>query len=211
MKHKLASLSAAGLAVLLCACATTKVEKTWKSPNAPQGPVQKVAVLVVSDLPPVRPALESRLARDIGEHDQAVMTTVKVLSLTQVKEDKAAAAALLRQQGADSILIVRLADKATYEQQVRVTPAAFVPVATGFSAYDWGSYYDIAFVSMGVTHSSLRDYLVLDSSLFDLRTGQRLWSARTQTVLKEDADRLVVADGLAGKLAAALRKDGLIR
>lgn len=64
---------------------------------------------------------------------------------------------------------------------------------------------------MGVSYGSMRDFLVLDSSLFELNTGSRLWSVVTQTVLKEDADRLAVADKLADKVAAQLLKDGMIR
>jgi len=211
MKNKLSPFSAAALAVLLCSCATTSVEKTWKSPDRAEGPVQKLAVLAVSDDSMVRPGLENRFARDIRNRGQAVITTVALLSLPEIKADKAAAAALLRQEGADSILIVRLVDKSAYDRQVRATPAAFVPMATGYADYGWSGYYDVAFMEMGVTYSTLRDYLVLDSSLFDLKNGQRLWSALTQTTLKEGADRLVVADDLAAKVAAALRKDGMIR
>jgi hypothetical protein len=64
---------------------------------------------------------------------------------------------------------------------------------------------------MGVNYATTRDYLVFDSSLFDLNTGRRLWSGVTQTVVKGDADRLVLADKLAEKVAARLLKDGMIR
>jgi hypothetical protein len=57
----------------------------------------------------------------------------------------------------------------------------------------------------------MKQDIYLDSSLFDLKTGQRLWSALTSTVLKENADRLVVADSLVAKVVGAMRKDGLIR
>jgi hypothetical protein len=208
MKHQLTPLV---LAILLCSCASTSMEKTWKSPNYPGGPVQKVAVLAVSDQGMVRTGLENRLARSIRQQGQAALTTIALLSLPKIKADKAAAAARLRQEGADSILIVRLVDRETYDREVRATPAAFVPVTTGFETYGWYGYYDVAFTEMGVTYSSVNDYLVLDSSLFDLNTGKRLWSVLTQTVVKEDADRLVVADDLAQKVAARLRKDGMIR
>lgn len=195
------SLESLALAVLLCSCATTSVEKTWKSPSYAGGPVQKVAVLAISDDSMVRTGLENRLARQIGAHGQAAITTVKLLSLPQVKQDKAGAAARLRQEGADSVLIMRLLDRTTYDRQVR----------TGSTGYDPYDYYSVAFTDMGVSYGSMRDFLVLDSSLFELNTGSRLWSVVTQTVLKEDADRLAVADKLADKVAAQLLKDGMIR
>jgi hypothetical protein len=136
---------------------------------------------------------------------------VELLRLPEIKENKEAAINLLRQQGVDSILIVRLVDKTTYDREVRASPSAFVPVATGYSNYGWGGYYDVAFMDMSVTYSSTRDDLVLDSSLFDLNSGQRLWSMVTKSVLKYDTDKLVVADDLADKVSAGLLKDGLIR
>ena len=208
MKHSLKLLA---LAVLLCSCTTTSVEKTWKSPNYQGGPVQKVAVLAVSDAWMVRPALESRFARDIRQRGQAVVATGDLRGLPDVKADQAAATARLRQEGADSILIVRLVDRATYDRQVQTTPAAFVPVATGFDSYSWYGYYEVAFADMGATYTSTRDYLVLDSSLFDLNTGKRIWSVATQTVVTGDADRLVLADELVAKVTAQLFKDGMIR
>ncbi len=211
MYKKLSLFSSAALAALLCSCATTSIKKTWKSPDCPGGPLRKIAVLAVSDQWMVRPGLENRFVRDIGKRGQAAIATVDLLSLPQIKEEKTAAAARLRQEGADCVLIVRLVDKTTYDRQVQATPTYFVPVVTGYDTVGWYGYYDIAYANMGVTYSSIRDYVVLDSSLFDLNTGQRLWSVVTQSVLKEGADRLVVADDLTGKVAAALRTDGLIR
>jgi hypothetical protein len=74
-----------------------------------------------------------------------------LLTLPQIKEDKAAATTRLRQEGADSILVVRLVDKETYDRQVRATPAAFAPVATGYGIYAWYDYYSVAFMDMNVT------------------------------------------------------------
>jgi hypothetical protein len=211
MKNKLSPLATTALAILLCSCATTTVEKTWKSPGRSEGPVKKVAVLAVSDHWLVRPGLENRFAQDIAKRGQPAITTVELLQLREIKDNKEAAVALLRQQGVDSILIVRLVGKTSYDREVRATPSAFVPFTTGYSGYGWGGYYDVAFMDMGVTYGSTRDDLVLDSSLFDLNTGQRLWSMVTKSVLKYDTDKLVVADDLADKVSAAMLKDGLIR
>ena len=183
MNHKMTPLASTALAVLLCSCATTSVEKTWKSPDHSEGPVKKLAVIAVSRKELVRPGLENRFARDIAKRGQPVIATVELLALSKIKENKDAAVALLRQQGVDSVLIVRLLDQATYNREVRASPSAFVPYATGYTSYGWGGYYDVAYVDMGVTYSSTRDVIVLDSSLFDLNTGQRLWSMVTKSVL----------------------------
>ena len=211
MKNKPSPLAAIALSVLFCSCATTTVEKTWKLPGRSEGPVKKLAVIAVSDQWLVRPGLENRFATDIAKRGQPVITTVELLPLPKIRENKEAAVDLLRQQGVDSVLIVRLLDKDTHDREVRTSPSAFVPYATGYTSYGWGGYYDVAFMDMGVTSSSTRDDLLLDSSLFDLKTGQRLWSMVTKSVLKYNTDKLEVADDLANKVSAALLKDGLIR
>ena len=210
MKNK-TPLASTALAVLLCSCATTTVEKTWKSPDRSAGPVKKLAVIAVSEHWLVRPGLENRFAQDIAKRGQPAITTVELLPLPKIKEEKDAAVALLRQQGVDSVLIVRLLDKATYDRDVRASPSAFVPYATGYTTYGWGGYYDVAFMDMGVSYTSSSDDIVLDSSLFDLNTGQRLWSMVTKSVLKDNTDKLEVADDLADKVSAGLLKAGLIR
>ncbi len=211
MKTKLPPLATAALAILLCSCATTTIEKTWKLPGYSGGPVKKVAVLAVSDHWLVRPGLENRFSQDIAKRGQPVITTVELFRLEEAKADKQAAINLLRDKGVDSILIIRLVDKTTYDREVRATPAAFVPVTTGYTSYGWGGYYDIAFMDMSATESHTQDILVLDSSLFDLNTGQRLWSMVTKSRLQYNTDKLEVADDLADKVSAALFKDGLIR
>ncbi len=211
MKTKFASLVTAALAVLLCSCATTTVENTWKLPGYSGGPVKKVAVLAISDQSLVRPGLENRFAQDIAKRGQPAITTVDLLRLEEIKANKDAAIALLKQQGVDSILIVRLVDRTLYANEVRATPNAFVPVATGYTSYGWGGYYDIAFTDMSVTESHTSDVVILDTSLFDLNTRQRLWSMVTKSKLAYNTDKLVVADDLANKVSSALLKDGMIR
>src|SRR5215470_3125452 len=108
MKNLSFPLSVIALASLLCSCATTSVKQTWKSPDCPPGPVKKVAVIAVADQANVRPGLENRFAHDIGQNGQATMTTVELMRLSEIKENKEAAAKLMRENGADSRLIVRL-------------------------------------------------------------------------------------------------------
>jgi hypothetical protein len=211
MNDKLVALTTIALTVLLCSCATTTVEKTWKSPDRSTGPVKKLAVIAISDHQLVRPWLENRFAQEIAKRGQPVIATQNLLPLPKIKENKDATVELLRQQGVDSVLIVRLVNRTTYDSEVRTSPSAFVPYTTGYGTYGWGGYYDLAFMDMNVTYGSTRDKVLMDSSLFDLNTGQRLWSMVTRSGLKYDTDKLEVADDIIDKVSAALLKDGLIR
>jgi hypothetical protein len=199
------------LAVLLCSCAATSIKTTWKSPDYQGAPVQKVAVLAVEDRASIRRPLERECAKQLALQNQGALTTYELLSLPEIKENKDAAAARLRQAGADAILIMRLVDKVSYERQVRTSPAAFVPTTTGYGSFGWYDYYSVSFMDMGTIRNTSRDYLYLDTSLYDLNTGKRIWSCLTQTVLTEDADRHAEIKPLVTKVLARLREDGLIR
>jgi hypothetical protein len=66
-------------------------------------------------------------------------------------------------------------------------------------------------MNMGTVWSSAQRKVCLDTSLFDLKSGKRLWSGITQTVLKDDVDRVEELSALVTKVLAAMRKDGLVR
>ncbi len=211
MKIKFRRLSVAALTLCLCGCAATSMKQTWKSPTYHGGPVQKVAVLAVDERGLVRQGFENRFAWQLNEHGQSALVTHDLLGLSEIKADQQAATARVRQAGADSVLLVRLVDRATYDREVRATPEAYTVVVTGYESGTWYGYYSIAYMDMGTVWSNTKTGIYLDTSLFDLKSGQRLWSGVTLTVLKDDTDRLEEADLLVAKVLAALRKDGLVR
>jgi hypothetical protein len=211
MKLNPASWSSVALALLLCACAATSLKQTWKSPDYRGGPVRKAAVVAVEERGLVRQGFENRFARQLQAQGQAAVVTYDLLSLPQIKEDKQAAAARARAAGADSVLIVRLVDVATYASQVRTLNERYAPTITGIDTYGWYDYYSVAFMDMSPTYGTLRQKMYLDISLFDLDSGKHLWSGLTETVVKENTDRVLLVDALVGKVVAAMRTDGVVR
>jgi hypothetical protein len=201
----------AALTMLLGACAATSLKQTWKSPDYQGGPVRKVAVLGVEERGLVRQGFENRFARQLQAQGQPAMVTFDILSLQQIKDDKQTAAARAREAGADSVLIIRLVDVATYANQVRATNERYTAAVTGVGNYGWYDYYSLAFMDMGTTYGNMRQRVYLDISLFSLDTGKRLWSGLTETVVKENTDRVVLVDSLVAKLVAAMSKDGVVR
>jgi hypothetical protein len=199
-------------AIMFCSCKTTSVEQTWKSPEFSAGPVKKVAVIAIEDRGTVRQAFENRFNNQLKAGGEEALVTHDMFSLQEIKADKKAAAERLKQAGADTVLIVRLLDTQTYTREVRATHAPFVPVVTGIdSYYGWYDYFSVAYMDMGTVWGSLEQTIYIETSLFDLNTGKKVWRCMTETVLKENVDRLEVADALVGKVLAAARKDGMIR
>jgi len=207
---KLRQIAFAALTLSLCGCAATSLKQTWKSPTCTGGPVQKIAVLGVDERDFYRSAVEGHFSSQLRAHGQSAFVTHDLLALPVIKADKQAAAARVREAGADSVLIVRLVSSTSSASQVRATPGYYAPVVTGYESGDWYSYYSVAYMDMGTVWSNSKRDVCLDTSLFDLKTGQRLWSGITQTVLKDEMDRNEKLSVLVAKVLAAMRKDGLI-
>ena len=209
MKQYLQQLTIAVSALWLCGCATNSIKQSWKSPAYQSGQVQKIAVVAVDERGLVRQGFENRLVTEMRSHGQGSITTFNLLGLPEIKADKEAAATQFRNAGADAVFVIRLVDQVTYEHQVQATPALYLPTIDGYAGYGWYDCYSVAFMNMGVVYSQTTRDIYLDSSLFDLKTGKRIWSALTMTALKEDADRLAVVDALVAKVGNAMRKDGI--
>ncbi len=211
MKYQLQPLALAAVTLWLCGCTTNSIKQSWKSPAYDGAQVRKICVLAVDQRALVREGMENRFVNQLRARGQDAMTTHQQLGLAEIKADKDAAAARARAAGADAVLIVRLVDQASYDRQVRATPALYTPTIAGYETYGWYDCYSVAFNDMGVVWSSSRQDIYLDTSLFDLKTGKRLWSALTLSVLKDGMDRLDVADSLVDKIVKALRKDSAVR
>jgi len=207
----------AGCVMALCSCAPSSMKQTWKSPSYTGGPVGAVAILAVTERGLIRTGLENRFARELERTGQTVVPTHKYLSLAQIKEDKEAAATRLREAGVDTVLITRLTSSEDQAHSVRVGNERYAPVTTGYSpgspygGYGWHGYYTLAFQDMGTVWSSQTKQVYLETSLFDLADGQRLWSCLTKTVLKETTDGVAEQDRLAELIVSALRKDGMVK
>jgi hypothetical protein len=210
--------SACVLAVLLCACATTTVKKTWKSPEA-RGPVNKIAVLTVDERGLLRQGFENRFVAQLKKAGASAVVTYDQLSLSKIKEDKQAAAEALRSSGAESLLILRLLEVGTSYREVQPGGERYTDVVTGFSGFSspymgwydyYGMSYSVAFMSMSPTYGSMTHNVYLQTALFDLNTEKHLWSGVTQTVLKDNVDRVAEMDPLVATILGAMRKDGMI-
>jgi hypothetical protein len=66
-------------------------------------------------------------------------------------------------------------------------------------------------MDMSSTYGTLKQTVYLETGVYDLKTEKRLWSGITQTVVKENMDRVAEIDPLIEKIVAAMRKDGVIR
>jgi len=209
LHRKFRLLAPCTLAALLCGCAATRVEETWKSPDCPQ-PVGKIAVLAIDERGLVREGFENRFVRQLRNTGATAEVTYDLLSLPDIKEDKRAAAERFRATGAKTVLILRLAGKASSFHESRAGKEHYVGTVSGIDNVGWYDYYSVAFMDMSPTYGNTKQTVYVEAGLYDLNTEKRLWFATSQTVLKEDMDRVSEMDPFVGKFVAAMRKDGVV-
>jgi len=203
-------LSLYALATLLCSCAATSVQKTWKASDCQQ-PVGKMAVLTIDERVLLRQGFENRFVAQLTRAGASAIVTYDLLSLPEIKENKQAAADRLRVSGVEAILILRLANVGTSYRESRAGTERYAPVLTGIDNMGWYDYYSVGFMDMSSTYGNLKQTVYLETSLYDLKTEKRLWFGLTQTVVKENMDRVAEMDPLVGKIIAAMQKDGVVR
>jgi len=208
-KHLFHPFVVCALATLICGCAATKVQQTWKAPECPQ-PVGKIAVLAIDERGLVREGFENRFVRQLKATGASAVTTFNLLSLPDIKDDKKAAAERFRATGAQVLLIVRLAGSGGSYHESRAGNERYAPVTTGINTMGWYDYYSVGFVDMGVTYGNSTQTIYVEAGLYDLNTEKRLWFGQVQTVMKEGMDRVGEMDPFVEKFVAAMRKDGVV-
>lgn len=209
MKLKPHPLWACAVALMLCACAATSLKKTWKSPDC-QGPVGKIAVLTIDERGWLRQAFENRFVAQLTKAGASALATCDQLSLAEVKQDRRAAAQRFQAGGAQALIVLRLVDSATSYREIRPSRERYAATTTGIDTMGGYDYFSVGFMDMSPTYGSTKQSVSLETSLYDLKTEKRLWAGLTQTVLKEEMDRLAEMDSLVEKIIATMRKDGVI-
>jgi hypothetical protein len=211
MKKRIQEIFLALLSVALCSCAATSLKSIWKSPDYHGGPVGKIAVLAMDEKGFYRPMIEGQFVRQLEEEQgQPAFKTLDLLTPAEIKADREAAAAKLRAAGADSILVVRLVDS-SYKSSLTPAVGGGSTVKAESGDAGWFQYYTYYSSGSPGMQNSLRRNVYLDTSLFDLNTGKKLWSGLTETVLREGTEPLEEVEPLAAMLVKAMRADGLIR
>lgn len=197
------SLSVAVLALALGGCASTSVRQTWKSPSYSGGPVKNVAVAVMTGRNFYREAIENHFVAFLREGGQTAFTTHPIFGAPLKKEEREAVVARLREAGADAVMVVRLVNAETFSGGGRVRSPAFTS----------SSEEALGFLFMGpdVAYNSLQTDVFIETSLYTLANGEKLWSGVTRTVLKEDADPLKKIEPMAREIFGRMRESGVIR
>ena len=187
---KVAVVAAAALA--LAACATTTMLDSWFDPNVRAAPFTKVLVVALgADL------AQQRIFEDIVAEKLRTVGVDGVQGYRHLPDTKATEAQLdgaVVRAGADGLMLMRFKGVRT-ETEVRTSMMAG-PIGPGW--YGWyGGWY-------GVPEVYQTRIATIETSLFDARTKQLVWTGVTETYdpasFRKDAGRL--AEIIVGAIAS---------
>lgn len=207
---KFQTLAGCALAAFLCSCAATSIKTTWKSPRYAGGPVTKVAVVATAEQGLVRQGFENRFVAQLRKSGMTAVTTFDLMSLPEMKADKRAAAERLRSVGCQTVMVGRLVDLSSSYREVQPGGERYAGYVSGIESGTWYDYLSVGYMDVSPTYGSLKQKLYLEAALFDLGTGERLWSGLSKTVITDTMDKVAEMDPIVAKFVEAMRKDGIV-
>lgn len=201
MWRALASLTAAAALLLMgSACSTTTVIGSWKSPDY-SGAIRKIYIVGIAKQETNRRIFEDEFRRKLESYGVVGIPSYKDLADPHGVSMEALVAQVSK-TGADSVLMTRIVSKRTEEV---VTPGRITTYGGGpYYGYPrpyvpdpyyrhWGSYYDRSYDTIyePATVTTLQ-VATIEANLYEARSGELIWSAQLDTVLKGDTQKQVV-------------------
>ncbi len=174
-------------------CSSTKITGIWRDEAYQAGRIRNVLVITAAHTATVRRYCESEFAKLLRRHGLKAVESFTMLPDDGMNDTRGrdAVIAMIKEQGIDAVLMTRSIGTRTATQTI---PGINIYVAPFGSYGAWSSYYGAAYTfpasppsEPGVTHE--RTYLVMETVLFDARTEQPVWSARSETLVSRDPEQ----------------------
>jgi hypothetical protein len=200
------ALFVAGCLSGLAACSTTSVDQVWHDPGRAKTALGSTLVIAVAPRPDTSLALENEWVKALQAKGVAA-TGLNAVLPGKPLPDRARVVELVKSKGFNSVLVTRVVDKKTLEQQV-----ALGGPAIGTSGYSGDSFSDFYGTSRAYASTSTytieRQVVVVETSLYDASTEKRFWSARSDTFLEGSANELI--QGFVGSMMKEMAKSNVL-
>ena len=175
-------LAIIGTTALLSACASTTVTAVWRD-DAYAGMPHKALVILVSDQPVIMRVFEDDFARQLKARGVEAVPGYSLLPMDR-KLDKDEIAAATEKMNADTLFMTRLVDKQSYETYY---PGSVYASHAGPPGYGWRDSYARGYTSYQATpgYTVQQNILYIETQLYDVKTGNLIWSVMTKTVVED--------------------------
>jgi hypothetical protein len=173
---------------LLSSCATTELTSVWRDPAYQDHP-RKIMVLGMLPVPGNKRIFEDEMVRKLREQGTDAFASYPLLP-EQPAPDREGIEKVMREQGADAVLIARLMDKKTVTSYVPPPPPPPRPMYGAAPSY-YGSQWQGYYAYQGSVRQD--EYTVVQTNLYDLKSEKLIWTAASETWMSEDSVRLILS------------------
>jgi hypothetical protein len=189
-------------APLAGACSSTQVEQTWKAPGTERLAFDKVLVIASSPSVAFRHKAEDLMAEKI--RGATVIKSYTLLPDRESLEDKAKVDQIVRENGIDGIVMMRVVSDRT--------EVSYQPPSYPSSYYAFGDYYgpDYGLAPFYYDPGDVRTYKVygVETNVYEAKEGKLVWSGLTKTTDPDDTSDLLKQT--VDKVHEELRKEQLL-
>lgn len=190
--------------LILISCTSTKLTRTWTDPKYRGSQYSDLLVIGVAEQEDIRRSFERKFAEKLEKVGIKAVESSAVMSKDQ-KIEKEAVLAVVERTGVDGVLLTYLV--AVKEKEVASPSATYAPVDDyhGGSAQDMFSAYE---KGSATQYYSTRVKVRLETNLYDAKTEQKVWSARSRTLNPKSDTALM--DSVIDALVKDLKKNKLL-
>ncbi len=182
-------------AAALAACATTTTSTTWMNQDYMGKRISKVLVAGISQQEVLRRKYEDAMCSELESRGSVCVPSYKIISTEEIK-DKKKLEGMVKGQQFDTILISRIVGKKKetiqHPEITRVSPGVGPYVPPPYAYAGWYDYYAFSYeIIKEPSYTEEQEIMVVETNLYDVKSGKLIWSMLTETVLDSNVDRLV--------------------
>ena len=167
-------LATAVVITQLAACSTTYISSLWKDPTYQVKP-HKIMIIGIAKSPANKRTLEDDFAKQLKLKGTDAVSSYAILP-DDKDGNKDAIAAKMKEQGADAVLITRIASRKTvYTNLLEV-------YAPPQSYLTWQNYYEYGYGNITSPNNvEETKYAVMETNMYDAGNDKLIWSASSET------------------------------
>jgi len=174
-------------AMIMAACATTKIKSVWNDASYQGGPLLKVIVVGLAKDKTIKRLYEDEFVNQLKAQGVQAFPSYSVVPQEKIGDENY----ILekgKELGVDAALVTRLVDKKTlqtyYPPEMFYTPA---PYYRGWHGYYRNSYNYM--VSPG--YIATDEAVVLETNIYSIQNNKLIWSALSETFLEGSSKSLI--------------------
>ncbi len=181
------------ISILLTSCAKTKFTKQWTAPDFKQQPYDDILVLAVADKMGNRQDAEDYIVEKLGKIGIDAMQSYSILPKTRTIDREAVGKAV---DGLElDAVIVMYATGVTQEEYYIPSRRLGIYSGYGYGHAQYGSFYDyyphaFSYVYLP-SYDNLHYVVAIETSVFDLDTGEMVWSGQSNTFAPDSVDDVI--------------------